>query len=262
MTRAGRGVWRRRIGGATAGLAVGLALLLVAATGETQDLVADLSDHQIAINTGFTGTNAVLFGAIEGEGDVAVVVRGPPREMVVRRMDRVAGIWINQDSMTFIDVPSFYMVAANRPVEAFAAPPALERQGIGLHYLRLQPADPTLRADPERLAAFSAALIRSQQREGLYGTTLGQVAFLGRRLFRTTVHFPANVPTGYYTVSIMLFRGGEAISAQTTPLIVNKISVIAEISDFARRHAAAYGMIGIGLAVAAGWFAGFVFRRV
>jgi hypothetical protein len=41
-----------------------------------QPLVADLSAHEISITTGFTGTELILFGATEGEGEVVVVVRG------------------------------------------------------------------------------------------------------------------------------------------------------------------------------------------
>ena len=37
-------------------------------------LVADLSEHRIQIDLGFTGKQVLLYGAIEGDGDVAVVV--------------------------------------------------------------------------------------------------------------------------------------------------------------------------------------------
>ena len=42
-------------------------------------LVADLSSHLIAITTGFTGTEVLLFGAKEGPGQVVMIVRGPTR---------------------------------------------------------------------------------------------------------------------------------------------------------------------------------------
>jgi uncharacterized protein (TIGR02186 family) len=97
---------------------------------------------------------------------------------------------------------------------------------------------------------------------GLYGTSHGQVAFLGERLFRTTVHFPANVPTGAYTVSVFLIRNGDVVSAQTTPLLVTKVGFSAEIFDFAQRQSLAYGLSAIVFAVFAGWLAGAIFRKV
>jgi len=228
--------------------------------GGAQDLVADLSDHVIAINTGFTGTRVLLFGATEGEGEVAVVVRGPADKVTVREKDRVAGIWINQESMSFNAVPGFYAVASSKPIEELAPAAVLDRAGIGLPHLQLATADANERG-AEIVGVFRDALIRGLQRRGLYVTEPGQVSFLSGRLFRTRIDFPANVPTGQYQVEAYLFRGGQVVDAQTTPLIVGKVGLGAEIYDFAQREPALYGLAAIIVAVAAGWLASVVFRR-
>jgi len=239
-------------------LVVGMASIRAA---WAQSLVADLSNHLIAINTGFVGTDVVLFGAVDGPGDVAVVVQGPPTEVMVRRKARIAGIWINAASMEFQQVPSFYSVATNRPLEQIIGDAVLARHEIGLGHLRLAPLSPG-RASPDRIREFREALIRNKQEEGLYGKSLGQVAFLGERLFRTNVYFPANVPTGAYTVSVFLIRDGDVVSAQTTPLAVSKVGFSAEIFEFAMRQSTFYGISAIIFAVAAGWLAGAIFRKV
>lgn len=242
-------------------VAIWAAALGLCRPGAAQDLVADLSDHVIAINTGFTGTKVLLFGATEGEGDVAVVVRGPADRATVREKDRVAGIWLNHASMKFSGVPGFYAVASSKPLEQLAAPNVLERAGIGLKYLQLAVSDDDREAGPEAIAAFRDALIRGQQRSGLYVVDTGQVSFLSGRLFRTRIDFPANVPTGQYQVEAYLFRGGQVVDAQTTPLIVGKVGMGAEIYEFAQNDPALYGLAAILVAVAAGWLASVVFRR-
>ncbi len=231
-----------------------------AGTARGQDLVADLSSHLIAITTGFTGTEVVLFGSVEDGGEVAVVVRGPSQTLTVRRKARTLGIWVNVESMDFTGVPSFYWLATSAPLDELAEPTVLARHGIGVDHLRLPPADPAL-AGSAGHDSFRAALVRNQQERGLYSLRPGRVAFLGQRLFRTNLFFPANVPTGQYTVSVLLFRDGVVASAQTTPLIVSKIGVGAAIFAFAQQEAAAYGLAAISLAVATGWIAGVVFRR-
>jgi len=233
---------------------------LAPAPARAQALVADLSDHLIAISTDFTGTEVVLFGATDGPGDVAVVVRGPSTTAVVRRKARIAGIWINTDSMTFPEVPSFYSAGASAPIDTIADAAVLERHGIGLAHLRLVPEEVGERP-PGEVAAFRRALIRRKQAESTFGREPGRVSFLGDRLFRSTLVFPANVPTGQYTVSVLLFRDGRVVSAQTTPLVVSKVGAGARVFTFARRQAAAYGVIAIAIAVAAGWLAGVAFRR-
>lgn len=231
----------------------------VAATVWAQQLVADLSSHLIAITTGFTGTEVVLFGTTDGPGDVAIVVTGPRGPATVRRKQRVAGMWMNTDSVRFEQVPSFYTVAVSRPLDQLVGRPVLERQQLGLPQLQL-PADATL--PPDELAAYRSALIRNKQRQGLYAISMGQVAFLGERLFRTNIYFPANVPTGLYNVEALLIRDGDVVSAQTTPLVVSKIGFSAEVSDFARNRPVIYGVAAVVGAIAAGWAAGAAFRRI
>lgn len=225
-----------------------------------QGLEADLSSHLIAISTDFTGTEVVLFGAIAEPGDVAVVVQGPPEQVVVRRKSQVAGIWMNRSDMTFGNVPSFYSVATTRAIETFADERLLEREGIGLDYLRLEPIDAG-GASAEEIATFRDALIRAKQRDELYAIDTGQVSFRQVLLFRTTVSFPANVPTGQYLIRVFLIRDGRVVTAQTTPLFVSKIGVGSLIFAFAQDYAAAYGLAAIVVAVLAGWLASMMFRR-
>ena len=75
------------------------------------------------------------------------------------------------------------------------------------------------------------------------------------------MEFPANVPTGTYKVEVYLLRDGRVVSAQTTPLIVGKIGLEADIFDFAHNYAALYGVIAILVALVAGWLAHVAFRR-
>lgn len=233
-------------------VALGLAAPLRAA----EPLVADLSKHLVAITTGFAGTDVLLFGAVEGSGDVIVVVRGPGRSEVVRRKDRQAGIWINTGRAEVANAPSFYWVAATRPLEEIAPPAVLERHQIGLKHLDL-----AIRAEDGAAADYRDALVRLKQKKGLYGDRVHDIGFLGHRLFRTDMHFPANVPVGTYMVEVYLVDGNEVVSAQTTPLVISKIGIGADVYDFAHQQAAAYGIIAILLAASAGWLAAVAFKK-
>ncbi|MDE1149005.1 MAG: TIGR02186 family protein [Azospirillaceae bacterium] len=235
-----------------------LAMLALWSPAQAQTLVADLSSHLIAITTGFTGTDVVLFGAIDQPGDVAVVIEGPETALAVRRKDRMAGIWMNNETLKFSHVPGFYEVAASKPLDTLLPPAVAQRHEIGLDHVRMLP---RVDADAATVAEFRSALIRNKQREGLYGTEVGEVAFLGQRLFRTSIYFPANVPTGLYTVSVFLIRDQDVVGAQTTPLAVSKIGFSADIYDFAQRDGLVYGLLGVLLAVGAGWLAGTLFRK-
>ena len=113
--------------------------LFWAGTARAEALVADLTNHLIAITTGFTGASVVLFGAIDGPGDVAVVVRGPDRDVTVRRKSRFAGIWVNSEEVIFGNVPSFYFVAASRPLEEIVSPAIAAFYRLGVTNLEMKP---------------------------------------------------------------------------------------------------------------------------
>lgn len=221
-------------------------------------LIADLSDHLIAITAGFAGTDVLMFGATDGLGDIIVTVRGPLSDVAVRRKERVAGIWVNRDSLTFGLVPSFYAVASSRPIEELLAPELLQRQQVGPNNLALIRPD----SKPSKIEEFRQALIKVKAEQGLYSPTLGKVSFLGNQLFRTKLHFPSNVPTGSYLVEVMLIRDGKLVSAQTTPLVISKTGVGAEISQFAHTQSLAYGVTAILAALLLGWFAYLIFRKI
>jgi uncharacterized protein (TIGR02186 family) len=235
------------------------ACLLGAAPAEANEVVADLSNHLIAINSSFTGTSVVLFGATDGPGDIVAVVRGPERDVTVWRKAKIAGIWANAESVEFANVPSFYTLAASRPIEEGVPPSAAALYRIGVGNLKFEPKSAV---PPERLAVFTEALIREQQRAGLFPTRVEQISFLGERLFRASIAFPANVPTGTYLVEVFLIRNRDVVGAQTTPLIVSKVGMDAAVSDFATGEGAAYGAIAVLGAVMAGWLASLPFRTL
>lgn len=239
--------------------AVGAVALTLSGATRADTLVADLSQHLVGITTGFSGADVLLFGAVEGQGDVVVVTRGPDRPVVMHRKSRVLGVWVNTASMTFDRAPSFYGIASSRPLDEIAPATVLARHEMGIEHLRLELA--RAKASPNVAAEWRAGLIRNLQRLGLYASTVRNVTFLGNRLFRTQISLPANVPTGTYQVQVYLIQEGRVVSAQTTPLNVSKIGGEALVFDFAYERPAAYGLIAIALALMAGWLAHLAFRK-
>lgn len=237
------------------------ALACIPAWPVTANFVYDLSSRLIALTTAFAGTQVLLYGAATPDaGAIAVTVRGPAEDMTVRRKSRVGPIWINTSSIRFRDVPSFYAVATSMPLEEIAGPATLARYELGPERLRLDPVVPDAFGEVE-VAEFRAALLRSQQRSGLYSAEPGTISFLGDMLFRTRIVFPANVPPGDYQVQVLQFADGEVVAAQSSKLEVGKIGIEAELYEFAVGQPALYGAVALLLALGSGWLANAMFRR-
>ena len=243
-----------------AAAAATLFLVLAPAAAE-EDIVSGLSQDTVQITSNYTGTDIVVFGAIEnledsGINDVAVVVRGPPADMTVREKQWVAGIWINRDQAKLFAMPSYYYVASTRKVEGIGPSFTLQSNAIGL--ANVVPAKFVSHHDPE---PFRQALIRHKQADGLYGEVPNGVEFINKALFRVRLPVPATVPKGQYKVDVYLFRDGTLVSAQSTPLYVNQAGLEKRLYDFAHDSPLRYGVTAVLMAVALGWLGSVLFRR-
>lgn len=240
--------------------ALAAAALLLCPTGEARGdrLAGDVSSRLIAITSNYTGAELILFGSRIGGGDIVAVVRGPAQSEVVRRKTRVAGIWMNREALVFDDVPGYYAVAASRPLPEVAAQTLWSQLQIGSEYLKLAPRTPVsdVVAYPYR-----EALINNKENAGLYPRRVGEVRFLSRTLFRTSMALPAHAPVGGYFVAFYLIDGGEVVETRNTFFFINKTGLERAIFDFAMNEPAAYGLLAVAIAVFAGWLAGLLFRR-
>jgi uncharacterized protein (TIGR02186 family) len=226
-----------------------------------EDLVSGISQDIIQITSNYTGTQIVVFGAIEraqnAQGrDIVVVVRGPDEPMTVRRRDRVAGVWVNRDAAHFEGLPAYYYLAATQPVARIAPRDTLARYEIGLQ--QLKPAAIGSHHDPE---PFRQAVIRHLRQSGLYTESPGSIDFYSETLFSTRVPVPAGVTRGQYNVEVYLFRSGQLVSAQSTPLFVDASGLERRLFNAAHDAPFTYGMVCVLMAMLLGWISSVLFQR-
>lgn len=236
----------------------------------TETIEADVSTRTIAVTSGFTGSEIVLFGSVlnsrqtsaeAGYYDVIVVLEAAATPLLARRKSNVAGIWVNTRSVAFEGAPSYYAVVSPRPIEEIADDALLERHAIGLDFVRLAPAARSvIESEPEDLKAFKQAVVRLKQKEGLYRKEDYGVIFLGQSLFRSSIVVPANVPVGPLTARVYLFRTGELLSTFTSRVRFEREGIELWLYRFAMRRPMLYGLFAVFAAVAAGLIASALFR--
>ena len=228
-------------------------------------VVADLSQSNVSITSGFHGTELLLFGAVDGQeaDDIIVVINGPPTDIAHHRKAKVAGIWINVETNIWRGAPGLYQILATRPIAEIADVPVLEQYEIGADKLQLQvqPARPNPAGEMPQASTLVASLTRNMAAKGLWPSEIGPVKLTQGALFRATVQLPANVSSGVYDVRIIQFRNGVAFSENKTNIYVQKGGLSAIIYNFAHEYSLLYGLFAVAFAVAAGWLAAVAFRR-
>jgi len=240
-------------------------LCVAAIPAHASRVVADLSESNVSITSGFHGTELLLFGAVDGQeaDDIIVVISGPPTDIAQRRKANVAGIWINVETNIWEDAPSLYQIMATRPLAEITDVATLERFEIGADKLQIQlkaekPQPGT--AAPEA-AKFMDSLARNMATTGLWPASVGTVKLTDGALFRADVKLPANVVSGVYDVRILQFRNGVVFSENKTKIYIEKGGLSAMIYNFAHNYSLLYGLFAVAFAVASGWLAATAFRR-
>lgn len=227
---------------------------------------SDISTREISIQSNFTGIEIILFGSIdfsrapgpdEKPYDVIMVIRGPTEPIIVRRKERVAGIWMNGPSMTFPAVPGFYAALASRPFRAIAPEKTLKKLGVGSANVDFgKPLDGATSVDESR-----SALIRIRKDENLFKEADDGVTFIGRSLFRGSVDLPVSVPIGRYTSQVYLFRDGKLLSQSQGSLQVHKVGFERVVHALAFEQPFLYGLLSVLIAMTAGLIAWAMFRK-
>lgn len=248
-------------------VATALFLLLSALPALAESLVIGLSQHDFGITSSFTGGDITIFGTIErdartiarrGKYDIAIVVRGPRENIVTRKKDRVAGIWINRQSEIFPGAPSYYTMLSSSPLGELTNPRILTENSIGTPYLVLQPMD----SDEEFSdKVFRDAMVRLKKNQGLYFDMPEAVTFLAPNLFSATIPLPENVNVGTYAGNVYLFRDGIKLASQKFEFSIRKLGFEHLMYTLAHDYPLYYGIAAVLLAFLTGWAAGVIFRK-
>lgn len=246
-----------------------LAATMVSAA-HAERLIVSVSNHRVTVTPNYTGEELVLFGAIERDSktqpersdyDIVVTVKGPAADMVTRRKERKAGIWINIESREFIEVPSYLGVFSNRAIDAVASPEVLRRQQLGVENILLKQRVGPDTANVVATDSFRAAFTRLREEKGLYRQQTSAVTFLTPTLFRTGIPLPAEVAIGTYTVEIKLLAAGALIAKTDTAFEIVKVGFEQFVANSARQHGFLYGLATALMALMTGWLASVAFRR-
>ena len=246
-----------------------LALLLFLFLGAARDpiLVPEISQHEIRVRQGFKGTELLLFGAIltpEGARaaqayDIVIILQGPPRSIVLREKQKVAGVWINASSSDFRSAPTFFAVASNRPIEDIVDERTAAIYELGLPWLQLSPIGAI---DPDRQRRFAAGLVDLMRRQGLYQQDEDAVTVSGGVLYQARIALPSSVQTGTYTAETFAISRGKVVAAATTTVEVRKEGFERFVALQAERNSFWYGVFAVLMSVGMGWVAGRLFALV
>lgn len=235
---------------------------------EAQRLISALSEQEISIDSTFAGESLTLFGnvepdigaagnSVEGPFDIIITVQGPTSERMVWRKNRVFGVWLNTQGISFPNVPSLYHVLTTRPLFDTISPEVQEEFQIGLGPQAIPAPD----ADPDLKGAFTQELIRLMTESRRFGQNDRFVTFLSPTFYTAQLVLPADVPNGTYLTKTFLVKDGEILDERADRFFVRTTGIERLLSNSARDYPLLYGIACVLLALFTGWIGAVAFRR-
>lgn len=231
-------------------------------------ILFDSAQDSVAITATFSGSDLFVYGAIgrnrflrpgEAAPDVAIVIEGPSAPLMVRRKERVAGIWVNGRGVRIAAAPSFYAVSSTRPLTEILRPDEDRVHGVSLDRAVLIFGIPNSAEDPEQ---FRQALIRLRRERDLYQERGEGVSLKSGTLYQTQVRLPANIVEGLYKIRVYLIRGGIVRDEAALEIPVQKEGIERLIFNAAQQTPFMYGALTLLTALLAGFGASELFRRL
>lgn len=247
-------------------LLIAAALLSRPAGAADPRLVPDVSSRAIDIQYSFTGEELLLFGAIlypgqrlpDDRADIVVVLKGPVRPIVLREKRRVAGIWVNANSIRLRTSPGFYAIGSSRPIDRLVDERTAAIFELGLNNLSMSPSG---FSEAKKLERFEGGLIDLYRRLGLFYENPAAVEISEGVLYRARIPVPARVPVGTYRAETYLISRGRVLAVASRDVQIRKAGFERFVALAAQRHGFLYGLAAVLLSLVLGWGASAIFRR-
>lgn len=246
-----------------------LALILVwpfAALAQGETVVGALSQNTVSITANFDGSEIWAFGAVKRVApvppdasplQVVITIRGPDQRVMVRKKDRVFGIFVNREAVEVDVAPSFYAIATTAPLTEALSETERLRHRIGFDQAVRVVGAPE---DVARPADFIDAVVRIRKENGLYAELDSTVNLSEETLFTTRVALPSNLVEGGYRARMFLVRDRAVVAMSETAIDVRKEGLERLIYTTAHEQPLLYGIASLIVALAAGWLASEAFR--
>lgn len=245
-------------------IALALLLALFAAPGEAANVVAKLSQTQVAISTNFQGSELFVYGAIRREPgtadkplDIIVTITGPSEPVIVREKQRRLGVWINGPGVRVDAAPSLYALATTGPLYDVISHTQDLIHRVGLDQAVLLIGSPQYEEYPED---HRKALIRLRHKQGLYFEDIGGVNMTEDTLFDVSLALPGRIVEGDYSARVLLLSDKEVIDTFEDTVYVRRVGIERLVYTLAHGEPVLYGALSIMLALSAGWLASTLFR--
>ena len=219
----------------------------------------DISENNIKIETNFIGKEVIIFGILNDNQETIMTIKGPEKNAVIQKKERILGFWFNTKQITYNQIPSIFFIASSKNIEDILPASTLIKEELSFEYLLENKISQRNFISDVSLETWKKNFVRIKKNKDLFKEY--NIEKIDNKLFQTRIFFPAKSIPGEYKVNVYQIKNNIILNNKEKIITLKKSGVGSQIYKFAHNNAAAYGLFTIIFAILSGFLAATLFRR-
>ena len=219
----------------------------------------DISENNIKIETNFIGKEVIIFGILNNDQETILTIKGPEKNAVIQKKERILGFWFNTKQITYNQIPSIFFIASSNEIEDILPTSTIIKEELSFNYLLENKTSQRNFISDISLNTWKDNFVRIKKNKNLFKEY--DIEKIDNKLFQTRIFFPAKSIPGEYKVNVYQIKNNLILNNKEKIITLKKSGVGSQIYNFAHKNAAAYGLFAIIFAVLSGFLAATLFRR-
>ena len=219
----------------------------------------DISEDNIKIETNFIGKEVIIFGILNDGQETIMTIKGPQKNAVIQKKERILGFWFNTKQITYNQIPSIFFIASSKNIEDILPASTIIKEELSFNYLLENKTSQRNFISDVSLENWKDNFVRINKNKNLFKKY--NVEKIDNKLFQTRIFFPAKSIPGEYKVNVYQIQNNLILNNKEKIITLKKSGVGSQIYNFAHNNAAAYGLFAIIFAIMSGFLAATLFRR-
>ena len=236
-----------------------LILLVLTPNAISAEAFFDISEDNIKIETNFTGKEVIIFGILNDGQETIMTIKGPQKNAVIQKKERILGFWFNTKQITYNEIPSIFFIASSKNIEDILPASTIIKEELSFNYLLENKTSQRNFISDVSLDNWKDNFVRINKNKNLFKKY--NVEKIDNKLFQTRIFFPAKSIPGEYKVNVYQIQNNLILNNKEKIITLKKSGVGSQIYNFAHNNAAAYGLFAIIFAIMSGFLAATLFRR-
>ena len=219
----------------------------------------DISENNIKIETNFIGKEVIIFGILNDDQETIMTIKGPEKNALIQKKERILGFWFNTKKITYNQIPSIFFIASSNEIENILPTSTIIKEELSFDYLLENKTSQRNFISDISIDTWKSNFVRIKKNKNLFKEY--EIENIDNKLFQTRIFFPAKSIPGEYKVNVYQIKDNLIINNKEKVITLKKSGIGNQIYNFAHKNAAAYGLFAIIFAVLSGFLAATLFRR-